>query len=356
MIHIILTILKIIGIILLVILGLLLLIILSVLFLPLKYNGKIKIDSDNQCIALKGRYFFGLLRFKAEYSNKKLDYYFKILWKDLLSKNKKTSDKTDSDNHNNIDDTTEDIFEEEKYENFSKDIIKEDSVIIKEERIKDDNSKNDNDINNIVNGNNDSNDNKNDINVNADKINDISDDAVLNATEKTNDDTKKIGLFTKIKNFVCNIFGKIANIKSTIVSYKEKIVFKIKSFCDKLRNINKKKNEILEFIRQEDTKKFLKLVRHQIFLLIKHLLPYKLKGKITFGMDSPDKTGQTLAILSVIRARYGKKVDICPDFDKKILAIDLKFKGRIRVFNILIILLKVIIQKKLREIIKLIKK
>lgn len=67
MLHIILTILKIIGILLLLIIGLLLAITLCVLFLPIRYCGNSKYNKDERNLQIKVRYLFGIIRFNANW-------------------------------------------------------------------------------------------------------------------------------------------------------------------------------------------------------------------------------------------------------------------------------------------------
>jgi hypothetical protein len=329
LIHIILTILKVIGIILLIILGLLLLLLLSVLLLPLKYGGKIQYDENNLYAVIKGRYFFGLLRFKAEFKDKKLKYYVKILWKELLGSNKNndlSDDKTKSEKV--LKSESEKVSEDKPKDETEDELVNEPKGTITEEL----KEKSSSDL--LV--------------IQEEKADDVED-------SETHAD-KNISKWKSIKAKITSIPSKLLGIKEKILSFKDNIIFKIHSFCDKLRGINTKKSEILDYIQQEDTKKFLRLLRHQIYLLFKHILPYKVKGKVRFGLDSPDKTGQALGVMSVVKARYGKKIDIIPDFNQKIIEVNLKYKGRIRVLNLLLIAFKVIIQKKLKEIIKIVKK
>ncbi len=82
MLHIILGILKIIGIIILVILTLLLIIAFCVLVVPLRYKGKIKFDKNSYSGYIKGRYLFGILRFNINI-DKDITYSVKLLFKEL---------------------------------------------------------------------------------------------------------------------------------------------------------------------------------------------------------------------------------------------------------------------------------
>ena len=83
--HILFTLLKIIGILILVILGILLLAVLTVLFVPVRYEGEVGVKNSVSSIRARGTvtWFFRLIRGRFQYKNGKLHYELRILWKKL---------------------------------------------------------------------------------------------------------------------------------------------------------------------------------------------------------------------------------------------------------------------------------
>ena len=77
-----------------------------------------------------------------------------------------------------------------------------------------------------------------------------------------------------------------------------------------------------------------------------------MKGYVAYGADNPATTGQVLGILSVLYARTGRLLDIRPNFEEKQLECDVELKGRIQVFTLLVIVVKVVLNKELRQLIK----
>ena len=75
-----LSILKIIGIVLLVILGILFLLICIVLFDPVHYQMKGELHKNNTCILVKASWLFHILGFTIDYSKGQMDSYFRILF------------------------------------------------------------------------------------------------------------------------------------------------------------------------------------------------------------------------------------------------------------------------------------
>ena len=78
MVHIILTILKIIGIFLLVILGLLLLALLSALFVPLRYSGRAQKEGEVMEASLRVSWLLHLIHFTLGWREGKLDWNLRI--------------------------------------------------------------------------------------------------------------------------------------------------------------------------------------------------------------------------------------------------------------------------------------
>ena len=63
--------------------------------------------------------------------------------------------------------------------------------------------------------------------------------------------------------------------------------------------------------------------------LIRHVLPRKIRGSITFGCEDPALTGQILGAVAIAYPLYGKGVAVYPRFEEKILEGQLQMKGRI---------------------------
>ena len=148
------------------------------------------------------------------------------------------------------------------------------------------------------------------------------------------DKEKKPGFFAKIK-------AKIQKLRETI----SKIIAKIKKLAHQ-------KDEVLRILGKTETKTAMKFVWSKLGRLLKHILPRKIKGYLAYGADNPATTGQVLGILSVLYARTGQLLEIRPNFTEKQLECDVLVKGRIQVFTLLVIAVKVVLNKELRQVIK----
>ena len=81
-------------------------------------------------------------------------------------------------------------------------------------------------------------------------------------------------------------------------------------------------------------------------------MPRKIKGYIDFGFDDPSTTGKVLGIYYAIMKKSPKRFKINPDFENKKLETDIFFKGRIRLYYIIYIILKVYFNKDFKYVLK----
>ncbi len=318
MLSIILTILKIIGIILLVILGLLLTVALIVLFVPIRYKSTGRFakadDGIKDNILVRVTWLLHIVSIRFELNDTETNLIIKIFGKDLSlgakesKKTKKTNKKDVSAVRNkekNIDDvnTTADTENVRTQEiatevNISSDGSKTTNVLETTKTV--DNRK--------------SKDNKKDL---------------------SKDDIKEKK------------------------SFKEKLVDiwqKINSVCQKIKNIKVVKDSFVEYLKRDESKFAIKEIKHIIFKVLKHILPQKLHARIKFGFEDPATTGNILGVASVLYGVYGDKLELEPDFENVVLEGEYKLKGRIRLFTLLVAALKIYRNKWIKEFIAFSKK
>lgn len=149
---------------------------------------------------------------------------------------------------------------------------------------------------------------------------------------------KKPGLFKKIKD-------KIQKIRETI-----------RTTVNKIKKLLHQKDEVVRILQKDESKRVLAFVWKKLKRLLGHVFPRKIKGYVAFGADNPATTGQVLGILGVVYAKTGQLLEIRPNFCEKQLDCDILIKGHIQVFTLLMIAIKVALNKELRQLIKEFKK
>ena len=309
MLHILLTILKIIGIILLAVIGLVLLICLCVLFVPIRYSARVKYNKTNN-ICVRVTYLLRLISIKYSLIGNDKKISIKIFGIDFnrfkIKKKNKSDIATDETDDRN---SSIDIFEEIDGERY---IEKADEGLKKSA--------------------------KENMKVNDDEVFEEDIEENKDFENQTSVKKEKISLYQKIKN--------------KIISVKNKILYRFKSICGKIKKAVSKIKDFKGFISDEHAKRVFGLIKGELIKLLKYIRPRKIKGYLNFGFDDPSTTGKVLGIYYAIMKKSPKKFKINPDFENKRLETDLFLKGRIRLYYLIYIFIKVYFNKDFKYVLK----
>lgn len=137
-----------------------------------------------------------------------------------------------------------------------------------------------------------------------------------------------------------------------IRSVKEKIKYTFQRICDKIKNIREKKRAIQAFIKDERNREAFCLIVRQLKYLWRKIMPGKLLISCHFGFDDPALTGQVLAAASVLYPFYRDNIKLYPDFEKKTLSGEVFLKGKIRIFPMLLIIIRLWRNRQIRSIVR----
>lgn len=129
----------------------------------------------------------------------------------------------------------------------------------------------------------------------------------------------------KEKTLYQKICDKIERVKDTF-----------RRFCDKMKALMRKKERLSAFITNETHKSAFHKVLAESRRFLGYLHPKRLEGEIEFGFEDPALTGYTLAWISLIYPMFGEYVEIKPDFHHRILKGHLLAEGKIRILYVLI--------------------
>ncbi len=118
------------------------------------------------------------------------------------------------------------------------------------------------------------------------------------------------------------------------------------------RRIKDRLEQLWQFFMEEENRKTLRLIFRQVKAVLRHLLPRRIRADVVFGFDNPATTGQVLAICSLVYAWYGESIRLTPVFDEKILEAQVEIKGRVRLGTLLVLALRVLFNKNFRVLVK----
>lgn len=110
--------------------------------------------------------------------------------------------------------------------------------------------------------------------------------------------------------------------------------------------------KIKKILKDDSCKAALNKIKTELINLLKAIMPYRLYLKAEFSAGSPDKTGMVLGILAMFPIGYRNKWKIRPDFEREEIYIDSEFdiKGHIFLYKILVIAIRVLVDKNCRKL------
>ena len=118
-----------------------------------------------------------------------------------------------------------------------------------------------------------------------------------------------------------------------ILSWIQKIKCTFRKLCDKIKALSGKKEKLEEFLRDEVHKGAYHKCKKEFFRLMKHLKPKKADVRIIYGFDDPYYTGQALAVFSVLYPFVGGCISVTPDFEHQVLKGSAYLKGKIYLWH-----------------------
>ena len=134
-----------------------------------------------------------------------------------------------------------------------------------------------------------------------------------------------------------HIVDKIRQIIEKIKALFENIQYTIRKFCDKIKSTLDNIQYYREVMESETFKRTLELCKDETGAILKSLKPDKLEAELTVGMTDPAVTGQILAIYGMLYPLIGQNVHIIGDFesDRTRLEGQIYIRGKIRAFTFL---------------------
>ena len=345
MLHIILLILKIIGIILLCILGILLLTILCVLFVPVRYRielcreegeGKpplaakakitwllhlvnilIRYPADETCVRVR---IFVFTLFRMPEKSPKPSGSTKRNKKSQTSKSESAQTESTNIKEPKIEEKPEDKGGQEKEEAASKESGKESDIH------KDISAERDQNIPTMT--------------IPAQKC---------GKTEEKEEKTSLLKKLGKIIEWIKNIFRKI---KELI----QNIQYTIRNFCDRIKSVLDQIGYYRKIMESDVFQQSLKLCKGELISILKGLKPQKFEANLIVGMDDPAVTGEILAIWGMLYPLIGEHVNITGDFENNRIEGHVLLKGKIKVITFVRAAIRIYFNKDIKKLIKLLKK
>ena len=137
------------------------------------------------------------------------------------------------------------------------------------------------------------------------------------------DKKEKKSLAEKIRELPELLDRKLADLRKRFLEKRDALL-------EKLAGLRERKDRIEALLRSERNQRTFRMLLRQIKKLLQHLLPRQWKGEVILGFEDPATTGQVLAWLAVFLPLYGTELKIIPDMEQQIIDADVDMNGRIR--------------------------
>lgn len=148
-----------------------------------------------------------------------------------------------------------------------------------------------------------------------------------------------------ILRFIQKLAAILKNIKYTICK-----------ICDKIKEIIQNIKYYIKIIQSDSFQRAFQMCRGEALKLIKSVLPGRITGDFVIGLGDPASTAQILSVQGILYPIIGNYISITPDFERSVFEGDFFIKGKITAFRILKTAVKVYFNKDMRKVIRLFKK
>lgn len=344
MVHIILLILKIAGIVLLSLLGILILLVLMVLFVPVRYN--ISADYHSRLTAnIKISWLLNVLRLKASYANdlsvKAYAMFFKI-FDNNSDKEKKQKNKEGNkyiDDMYGADSSQETAVQVEALEAekavADKKMVADEALEKTDEKASRSSSK----------------ERLEEIHKKADIKQHIESRSNYQHNEDDKHNRQSVSQPHKKKDLIGRLKAALNSVKDKLISIKSKFKKLLKAIVDKKRSAWQKINDLKVIINDEENKELVRLIKKELKELIREITPVKYDVNVRYGCEEPYMTGRILGVIAVIYGITGVQFNITPEFEQKVLEGDIYMKGRVRIYRLLLIALRIYKNNRFRKLV-----
>ena len=165
---------------------------------------------------------------------------------------------------------------------------------------------------------------------------------------------EKESLFSKIRKIITKIKGIIEKIKG----FFKNIQYTIRKFCDKIKAVLDNIQYYREILEGDPFRQSFESCKRELGWVLKKLKPDKFDADFIVGMEDPATTGEILAICGMLYPLIGQHVRIVGDFDCEKTHIEgrLYIRGRIRAITFIRTAVRIYFNKDIKKLIKVLKK
>lgn len=163
--------------------------------------------------------------------------------------------------------------------------------------------------------------------------------------EKEPEKPPKIPIKERIVKGITKIYQILKNIWYTITG-----------ICDKIKKIRENIEYYVNVLQSDTFWKSFSLCKEELISVFSGIRPRKFQADLIIGMDDPASTAKILSYYGMLYPFIGSNVNITPDFDEKRVEGFVKLKGKITLFTFIRAAVRIYFSKDIRKLLKLFKK
>lgn len=151
---------------------------------------------------------------------------------------------------------------------------------------------------------------------------------------------------------------KIKAVFEKIKAFFQNIQYTIRNICDKIKNTSDTIHYYREVLESEIFRSSLQQCRGELGWVFRKLKPDRFEADLIVGMEDPAATGEILAIYGMLYPLIGQSVRVAGDFECDKTRVEGRFymRGRIRAFTFIRAAVRLYFNKDIRKLIRLLKK
>lgn len=365
MLHIILTILKVIGIIAALILLLILLAALLVLFVPVRYRITGKKRGADLESGVRVSWMFRMISAEVQQQKKKVQFTVKIFgktleqWKETVKKRKKK--KTESTKQTVSDPFGEKILLEDREKVLEQSRVEQESLkapegIFKTQRNEEEAEKTKKEE--TIEWQEKTMENQDDFSQEQDKEKEVGQREEIFSEQKreleqTRERNSKWKRFFDIPGI---LWKKIKAMGNRMKKLWKKLKKQLRSMKKSLARGKETIDYYYTLFQEENTKRAIRFCKMQLIWIMKKLAPKKIKGDIRFGTGDPATTGEIVGLISVFLPVYSYDLELIPDFENIVFEGEIEMTGSVQGWHFLVLAWRFFRNKDIKYVLKKIKR
>ncbi len=111
-----------------------------------------------------------------------------------------------------------------------------------------------------------------------------------------------------------------------------------------------KLKRVARWLSEEENRDSLQLVLRETGYLLRHGRFRAIYGSLRFGLSDPYLMGKLLSLLSIFYPVYGKDLALYPEFEKDCFDGELHVRGYIRLWHVLVVLIRLLLNRQIRTL------